>query len=79
MKYPNGQYYVWVKEHRYLIHPTENFLLRLRDSPTSVRTQYRVQNDTQIRKNQKVVRNDNNELVAKNYLKKINLIFDNQI
>ena len=71
MKYLNGEYYVEVKDHRYKIHPTENIILRKRDPPTSLRTQYQVQNETQIRKNQKVIKNenDNNQLVVKNYPK----------
>ena len=73
MKYLNGEYYVEVKDHRYKIHPTENIILRKRDPPTSLRTQYQVQNETQIRKNQKVIKNDNNQLVVKNYPKKINI------
>ena len=32
-----------------------------------MRTQYQVQNETQIRKNQKVIKNDNNELILKSY------------
>ena len=67
MKYLNGRYYVEVKDHRYKIHPTENFIIRLRDPPTSLRTQYQVQNETQIRKNQEVIKNDNDELIVKNY------------
>ena len=70
MKYLNGQYYVEVKDHRYKINPTENVILRKRDPPTSLRTQYQVQNDTQIRKNQKVIKNNNDELIVKNYPKK---------
>ena len=69
MKYLNGRYYVEVNDHRYKIHPTENIILRLRDEPKSLRTQYQVQNETQIRRNQKVIKNDNNELVVKNYPK----------
>ena len=34
-----------------------------------MKTQYQVQNETQIRKNQKVIKNDNNQLVVKNYPK----------
>ena len=34
-----------------------------------MRTQYQVQNETQIRKNQKVIKNDNDQLVVKNYPK----------
>ena len=72
MKYL-GQYDVEVKDHRYKIHPTENIILRLRYPPLSLRTQYQVQNETQIRKNQKVIKNDNNELEVKNYPKNNNL------
>ena len=67
MKYLNGEYYVEVKDHRYKIHPTENIILRKRDPPTSLRTQYQVENETQIRKNQKVIKNDNDQLTVKNY------------
>ena len=69
MKYLNGEYYVEVKDHRYKIHPIENIILRKREEPKSLRTQYQVQNETQIRKNQKVIKNDNNELLVKNYPK----------
>ena len=71
MKYLNGEYYVEVKDHRYIIHPTESNILRKRNPPTSLRTQYQVQNETEIRKNQKVIKNDNNQLVVKNYPKNI--------
>ena len=59
-----------VKDHRYRFHPTENIVLRLRDEPQSLRTQYQVQNETHIRMNQKVVKNDNDELMVKNYRRK---------
>ena len=65
MNYLNGEYYVEVKGHRYKIRPTENLIIRKRDPPTSLRTQYRVQNQTKIRRNQKVVKNDD-QLVVKN-------------
>ena len=32
-----------------------------------LRTQYQVQNETQIRNNHKIVRDDNDELIVKNY------------
>ena len=67
MKYLNGEYYVEVKGHRYKIRPTENILLRKRDLPTSLRTHYEVQNETEIRRNQQVIKNDNNHLIVKNY------------
>ena len=57
MKFLNGQYYVEKKDHRYIYHPTENIILRLRDIPQSLRTQYQVLNNTQIRRNQKLIEN----------------------
>ena len=64
MKYLNGEYYVEAKDHRYKIHPTENIILRLHDAPKYLRTQYQVRNETQIRKNQKVIKKDNDQLVV---------------
>ena len=72
MKYLNVEYYVEVKDHRYIIHPFENIILRKRDEPKSLRTQYQVQNDTQIRRNQEVIRSDNDQLIVKNYPKNKN-------
>ena len=69
MKYLNGRYYVEVEDHRYKIHPAENIILRLRDEPKSLRTQYQIQNETKIRRNQKVIKNVNDQLVVKNYPK----------
>ena len=69
MKALNGRYYVEVKDHRHKIHPTENIILGEWDPPKSLRTQYQVQNETQIRENQKVIRNDNDELIVENYPK----------
>ena len=69
MKYLDGKYYVEEKHHRYIFHPIENVILRLRDLPKSLRTQYQVQNEAEIRKNQNVIKIDNNELVVKNYPK----------
>ena len=69
MKYLNGEYNVQVNDHRYKIHPTENIILRKRDPPKSLRTQYQVQNETQIRRNQKDIKNDNDELIVRNYPK----------
>ena len=70
MKVLSGNYYVKLKLKRYLIHPTENIILRKRDPPKYLRTQYQVQNNTQMRKTQKVIKNDNDELIVKNYPKK---------
>ena len=70
MKYLNDESYVEVKDHRYKINPTGNISLQKRDPPLSLTTQYQVQIDTQIRRNQKVIKNNNNEIVVKNYPKK---------
>ena len=51
MKYLDGNYYVEVKDHRYKIHPIENIILRKRDPPKSLTTQYQVNNNTKIRTN----------------------------
>ena len=59
MKYHIGKYYVEVKDKKYKIHPSENIILREREQPKSLRTQYKVQNDTKIRRNQKVIKDDN--------------------
>ena len=76
MKYLNVQYYVEVKYHRYKIHPTENIILRKRNPPKSLTTQYQVKNQTKIRTNQKVIRNDDNQLVVKTYPKNKQRKFD---
>ena len=72
MKYLNGEYFVEVRDHRYKTHPTENIISRKKDPPTSLRTQYQVQNETKIRRNQKVIKNDNDQLIVKNYHKNEN-------
>ena len=57
MKYLDRNYYVLVEDHLYGVDPTEKIILRKGDPPTSLRTQYQVQNITQIMENQKVVEN----------------------
>ena len=49
-----------------MIHPSVNIILRKRDTAKSFRTQYQVQNKTQIR-NQNVFKSDIDELTVKNY------------
>ena len=66
MKYLNGEFYVEVKNDRYKIHPTENIILRRRDPPTSLRIEYQVKKEIQIRRNQKVIKYDNDQLVVEN-------------
>ena len=68
MKYLNGECYVKAKDHRYKTHPSESIILRKRDPPTSLRTQYQVQNETKIRRNQTIIKNDD-QLIVKNYPK----------
>ena len=79
MKFLNGEYYVEVKDHRYKIHPSENIILRIRDPPKSLRTQYQVQNETKIRRNQKVIKNDDDELLVKLYPKNKQPIIQQQL
>ena len=69
MKYLDGNFYVEVEDHQYRIHPTENIILRLREEPKALRTEYQVQNETQIGKNQKVIKNDNKQLEVINFPK----------
>ena len=69
MKHLGGQFYVGVKDHRYKIHLTEITFLRKRDPPKCLRTQYRVQNETMIRKSKKLIKNDNDELLFKIFFK----------
>ena len=69
MKYLDGNEYEEVRGHRYKCHPTENNILRLRDELKSSRTQYQVQSETKIMRNQKDITNDNDELKVKNYHK----------
>ena len=47
-----------------MIHPIEKIILKLPDEPKSLR-----RTNTQMRKNQKVPENNNNELIVKNYPK----------
>ena len=61
-----------MEDHRYKVHSTENKILRKRDPPSSLRTQYQVKNETRIRRNQIVSENDNDEFMVKNYPKNIN-------
>ena len=69
MNCPDGRYYVEVKDHRYKFHPTESNILGERDQPKFHQPQYQVQNETQVSRNQKVIRNNNDDLIVKNYPK----------
>ena len=56
MKFLSGQYYVEVKDKRYRIPPSGKVILGERDPPKFLRTQDQVQNESQIRRNQKVIK-----------------------
>ena len=57
---------VEVKDIRYKTHPTEKIVIRERDPPKSPRSQYQVQINTQLRKNQNFFGKDNDETEVKN-------------
>ena len=67
MKHLGGRNYVEVKDHQCRILSTEKIILRKRDPPISLRTQYQVQNEAEVRKNQKVIKNNNDEVEGKDY------------
>ena len=69
MKYIDCQFYVEVKDHRYRNHATESNNSRKRNPPQSLRPQYQVQNETQFRRNEKVIQYNNNEKRLKIILK----------
>ena len=58
-----------MKDKRYKIQPTETIILKEREEPNNLRTQYHVQNIAQIMKNQIVIKNNIDELIVKNYPK----------
>ena len=77
MKYHDVNYYLEVRDHRYKLHPTEKDILRKGDPLSFLRTQYQVQNEAQIRRNQKVIKNDNDQLIVKTILKINNQLSNN--
>ena len=70
MKHPYKNYHEEVRDKRYKFHPTENIILKEREEPNSLRTQYQIQNNTKIKKNQKDIKNENDELLIKHNPKK---------
>ena len=71
MNYLSGEYYVEKKITDLKIILLKGIFLRKLGPPKSPRTQYQVQNDTQLRRSQKVNWNNNKELEVKNYPKNI--------
>ena len=57
MKHLDDKYKEEVKDHRYKINPTENFILIERKPLNFLRTEYQVRNETKHRNSQKVVQN----------------------
>ena len=66
MNFLNGQCFIEVKDKRYRTHPNEKIIPRERDPLKPLRTQYQVQNENQLPKNQKNVE-INGKLEVKNY------------
>ena len=73
----NNKDYAEVKDSPYIDHPTEKTILKQQDELKTLRTQYQVQNETQIGKNQKITKT-NNELVVKINLRRNNHLSNNQ-
>ena len=59
--------YVEVKDKRHSFHPFCDVIQRERNPTEILRTQYQVQNKTKIRKNQKVIRNQNRKSEIERY------------
>ena len=70
MNHPKIRFFVEVKDQRYSIRPTGNIELRKSDPAKPSRTDYQVQKEIEIRKNQKVIKKDNGDLIYENYLEK---------
>ena len=67
MNYLNHKYYVELKDDRYIIHPTENIILQDCKEIKSVGTENQVINETQLRLNQIVNKNQIDDLEVKPY------------
>ena len=78
IKYLKGEYYIEVKDKRYKNHPTEKIILQKRDPLKFLRKHYQVQNNFEIRKNQKVVKISIDEFLVKIILKINNQLFNKQ-
>ena len=77
MKYPIGKFYVEFKDKQDSKAPTEKVILLIREEPPLLRIQYQLQNEKN-RKDQKLVKNDNDELEVKPYPKnKKNIFIEN--
>ena len=70
MKCLNGKYYVEVNDKKYIVTPTENIILRGRKETRSLRTQSQVSNETKIRRNPKIIKDEDGQLQIKCYRKR---------
>ena len=75
----NGNYYVEVKDKGYSNHRNEETILREHDPPKSFRTQYQVQNETEIKKIRNLIKmiimNYKLNDILKRFFKNLNLIY----
>ena len=63
------KYYVEAKDKNYIIHPTENHILREPEESKCLRHQYKVLTGTKVGQNQKVIRSEEGHLIVKSYAK----------
>ena len=70
MKCLIGNYYVEVNDKKYIITPTENIILRGRKETSSLRTQSQVSNETEIKRNPKLIKDEDGQLQIKCYRKR---------
>ena len=70
MKYLNGNNYVEVNDKKYIITPTENIILRGRKETRIFRTQSQVSNETEIKRNPKIIKDEDGQLQIKCYRKR---------
>ena len=68
-----------IKDKRYSIHPIYDIILRGRDVPKSLRTQYQVINESKLRKKPKSFKSDNDKLELERYPKKSKPNFDKNL
>ena len=61
---------------RYIIHPTETISLKERKETKSLRTQYQVINETERKRNNKVIKDEYGQLQVKPYTKTKNKIIE---
>ena len=76
MDYLDGKIFVEIEGKRHTIHSTDKNFLGIRKRPNFLRTKYQVQNETKIRKNQKVAQNIRRKKVKRYPKRNNNPIFE---